>query len=68
MKKKFKKNLDKNMKYFTLYVWVIMIWRGIWNFLDLYFLPNHFNLSNTLTIVIWLLIIVLNDYDLDDVF
>lgn len=68
MKKKTKKFLKNNLRFFPLYVGVIMVWRWIWNFLDYYFLPDYFNISNTLTIVIWLFIILLNDYDLDEVF
>ncbi|MDD2907263.1 MAG: hypothetical protein PHH98_01350 [Candidatus Gracilibacteria bacterium] len=55
-----------NMRIFLLIVAVIMIWRGIWNFLDFYFLKDYFILSNLLTIVIGLIIIFINDYELDD--
>jgi hypothetical protein len=66
IKHKTKKRFDYNVKIFTLSVAIIMIWRWVWNFLDHYFFPDQFNLSNLLTIIIWLLIFFLNDYDLDD--
>ncbi len=55
-----------NLKIFILAVAVIMIWRWVWNFLDHYLLPNYFVLSNLLSIWLWVLILFLNDYDLDE--
>ncbi|MDD3144592.1 MAG: hypothetical protein PHV23_00615 [Candidatus Gracilibacteria bacterium] len=55
-----------NLRVFLLIIAVIMIWRGVWNFLDFYFLKDYFILSNLLTIVIGLVIIFINDYELDD--
>lgn len=45
----------------------VMIWRSIWNFADRYFFPDNFILSNLITLLVWFLIILLSDYDLDDV-
>ncbi len=64
--KKAKNTFFYNVRVFLLIIAVIMIWRGIWNFLDTYFLPDNYVLSNVLTIVIWLIIIFINDYELED--
>lgn len=64
-KKKTKKIILYDIKIFTLATGVIMIWRWIWNFLDHYFLPNDFILSNISVIIIWVLVIILIDYDLE---
>ena len=67
LRKKQKKHLFYNIKIFTLFIAVIMIWRWVWNFLDYYLFPEFFIISNLLTIVIWLLIFFIHDYDLDDI-
>jgi hypothetical protein len=48
-----------DMKLLIITLSVIMIWRGFWNFLDNYFLQDYFVLSNFLSILIWVAIIVL---------
>jgi sterol desaturase/sphingolipid hydroxylase (fatty acid hydroxylase superfamily) len=48
-----------DMKLLIITLSIIMIWRWFWNFLDLYFLENYFVLSNLLSIIIWITIIVL---------
>jgi hypothetical protein len=42
-----------------------MIWRGTWNLLDRYFFPDDFLFSNSFTIVLWIIIIFLMEYDLE---
>ncbi len=48
-----------DMKLLVITLSVIMIWRGFWNILDLYFFQDNFTLSNFLSILIWVAIIVL---------
>lgn len=45
---------------------VIFVWRGIWNLLDMYLLPDHFVLSNIISITIGLLLLYLPDGKIDD--
>ncbi|MFC1732885.1 hypothetical protein ACFL6I_21495 [candidate division KSB1 bacterium] len=45
---------------------VILIWRGVWNLLDEYLLPDHFLLSNIVGIVVGLLILYLPDKDIKE--
>lgn len=45
---------------------VVLIWRGIWNLLDLYFLKGHPILSNVIGILIGVIILYLPDRDIKD--
>ncbi len=45
---------------------VILIWRGVWNLLDEYLLPDNFIASNVLGIAIGLLILYLPDRDIKE--
>lgn len=54
-----------NLRILVLAIAVVMIWRWVWNLVDFYFLPEHFVLSNSLTIVLWVCIMLLIDYDLE---
>lgn len=64
--KKNKKTLIYNIRVFLLLLAVVVIWRWIWNIFDRYFFPDYFIISNILSIVIWLVIIFINDYELED--
>jgi hypothetical protein len=45
---------------------VVLIWRGIWNLLDLYFLTGHPILSNAIGILIGVIVLYLPDKDIKD--
>lgn len=64
--KKAKNTFFYNVRVFLLIIAVVVIWRWIWNLFDRYFFPDNFILSNILTIIIWLIIIFINDYELED--
>jgi len=36
---------------------IIGIWRGTWNLLDRYLLPNNFNISQTISILVGIIIL-----------
>ncbi|MCH8518498.1 hypothetical protein LAT59_01935 [Candidatus Gracilibacteria bacterium] len=40
---------------------IVIIWRGVWNLTDAYFLPDHFLISNMLSIALGILILFLSD-------
>lgn len=44
--KKFRKDRKSNRNVLLIFVAIVMIWRGITNLLDIYFLPNHPLISN----------------------
>ncbi|NDK09719.1 hypothetical protein GW846_02985 [Candidatus Gracilibacteria bacterium] len=60
-----KKSLLNDLRIFLISVAIIMIWRGIWNLLDHFFLPQFWVLSSILSIVIGIAILVLNDNNLE---
>lgn len=64
--KKIKKYTIKNFQIFMISVWVIMIWRWVWNFLDHYVFPESFIFSNILTIFVWVIILMYKDFDLKE--
>lgn len=45
---------------------VILVWRGVWNLVDIYFLPEYPILSNVLGILLGVLIIYLPDRTLKE--
>ena len=45
---------------------VVLIWRGIWNLLDMFFMRNHPILSNVIGIMIGVIILYLPDRDIKD--
>lgn len=53
------KYVFSDMKFLIITLSVVMIWRGFWNFLDTYFLTDHFVLSNVLSILIGISLILL---------
>lgn len=69
MKKRHRKKIKfvlSNVKIFVITVAVIMIWRGIWNFLDMYFLTHNAFASNLLCILFWTLLIFIFNFDLKE--
>lgn len=47
-----------DMKFLLITVAVVLIWRWVWNFTDHYFLQDYYILSNLLSILIWIAIII----------
>lgn len=45
---------------------VIMIWRGMWNLLDFYLLPENPSVSSVLTILIGVGLLFIDDFRLDE--
>ena len=71
--KKCKKQLGISLKlapkfYLTLLVaiGVILVWRGIWNLVDLYLFPKNPLLSNTTSILIGLFLLYLPDNNIEE--
>lgn len=46
-------------KYFVITTAWIMIWRWVWNLLDKYFVKEEFILSNVLSILIWVFLLLI---------
>ena len=68
-KSKYGLSLKPNMNFFRALVValaVIFIWRGVWNLLDMYLIPEHPVVSSILGVVIGLMLLYLPDGDLKE--
>ena len=59
--KKFRRNYDSNRNIFVVCIAIVMIWKWIWDLLDLYIFPNHPLLSNLVCISIGILVLLIDD-------
>lgn len=59
--RKFRKNYHSNFNIFIVCVSIIMIWRWVWDLLDIYLFPNNHLLSCIICIIIWIGILLLDD-------
>lgn len=64
--KKIRKNKSSNLNIFIVCTAVIMVWRGIWNIIDLYIFPNNYLLSCIVCIVVWIIILFIDDGKIDE--
>lgn len=51
----------------TLIIATILIWRGVWNFMDEYLFPKDFLLSNLSVIVVGILMLYLFDTEVEEI-
>ena len=59
--KKFRKNYDSNRNIFLVCIAIVMIWKWIWDLLDMYIFPNHPLLSNLICICIGVAVLLVDD-------
>lgn len=59
--KKFRKNPDSNLNIFVVCIAIIMIWRWVWSLLDMYIFPDYPLISNIVCIIIWIIILLVDD-------
>lgn len=50
----------------TLILSAVLIWRGIWNFLDFYFFPKSDFLSNLLSVALGIILLFVFDSEVED--
>lgn len=50
-----------NLNIFLTTTAVVMIWRWVWELLDLYLLPNHHVLSLVIWMIIWIFLLFVDD-------
>ena len=62
--KKFRKKHNSNWNIFLVCVCIVMIWRGVWNLLDIFVFPNNPFVSNIICILLWLTILLIDDWKL----
>lgn len=66
---KFKISLRPSKKFFTemlAIIAIVLIWRGLWNLLDMYVFPENPILSNLISLVLGTLLIYLPNKDLKE--
>lgn len=49
----------------TLILSAVLIWRGMWNFLDLYLFPGNEFLSNIVSIIIGIILLFIFDSEVE---
>ena len=52
---------NSNMNMLISCVCVIMVWRAIWDMCETFILPNHQVLSDVLCLIIWIIVLLLDD-------
>ncbi|MDD4352160.1 MAG: hypothetical protein PHU71_04225 [Candidatus Gracilibacteria bacterium] len=68
-KKKFSFSLHPRKNFLgtlLVVIGIVLIWRGIWDLADIYFLPEHPVLSNVIGIALGTLILYLPDNDVGE--
>jgi len=58
------KNHDKNMYILFECIGIIMIWRWVWDLLEIYVFPDNPLASNLICVVIWIIILLIDDWKL----
>jgi len=62
--KKFKENHHSNVNILIECVAIIMIWRGVWDLLEMYILPENQLVSNVTCIVVGIIVLLWDDWRL----
>ena len=64
--KKFRKDYKSNWNIFLIFLAIVMVWRGIQDLLTLCLFPNYPIISCLICIVVWLFILLIDDWKLDE--
>lgn len=60
MKEKNNKVLS-NWRMFVVCISVIMIWKAVWDLCDMFIFPNNIILSDIVCLVVWIVVLLLDD-------
>ena len=55
------RNNNRNINILIECIAIVMIWRWIWDLLEIYIFPNNPFLSNMLCVIVWVIILLLDD-------
>lgn len=55
-----------NLNIFLTTAAVVMIWRGVWELLDIYLLPNNHVLSLVIWMILWVFLLFVDDERIDE--
>lgn len=64
--RKFRKDYKSNRNIFLIFLAVVMIWRWIQDLLTILLFPNHPIISCIICIVIWVIILLIDDGKIDE--
>jgi len=64
--KNFRKNYNSNWNIFLVFLAIIMIWRWIQDLLTIYLFPNQPIISCLICIIVWLIILLIDDWKIDE--
>lgn len=59
--KRFRRNYNSNWNIFVVCIAIVMIWKWIWDLLEIYIFPGYPLLSNFVCIVVWILVLLVDD-------
>jgi MFS superfamily sulfate permease-like transporter len=62
--KRFRKNYDSNWNIFVVCIAIVMIWKWIWDLLDMYIFPGYPLISNLICIGIGIIVLLMDDWKL----
>lgn len=58
--------MKKNLKTLITCIGVIMVWRGVWDLCDSYLFPDNPILSDVVSIVVGIIILLLDDGEINE--
>lgn len=64
--RKIMSNKNSSLKIIISCVWVVMIWRAIWEFCEIIIFPDNKILSNILCLTIWIIVLLIDDWKLEE--
>ena len=64
--RRFRKDNDSNLNTIIVCISVIMVWKWVWDLLEIYVFPENPLLSNVLCAVIWMSILLIDDWKLEE--
>ena len=57
---------DSNINMIIIAISVVMIWRGVWGILDTFLFPNYPLISYSISLVLGILILLIDNQKLDE--
>jgi undecaprenyl pyrophosphate phosphatase UppP len=64
--KKFRKDHKSNWNIFLIFLAIVMVWRGVQDLLTICLFPNHPIVSCIICIVVGIIILLIDDWKLDE--
>ena len=59
--KRFRKDYNSNRNIFVVCIAIVMIWKWIWDLLEIYIFPGYPLLSNLLCIIVGIIVLLMDD-------